>query len=49
MKNFENQTESKKIIFLQLRNVPCVFIYHIAKFENDWMNDTLVIKITMMD
>jgi hypothetical protein len=35
--------------FLQLINVPCVFIYHMTKFENDWMSDTLIIKITLMD
>jgi hypothetical protein len=37
------------IIFLQLINVPCVFIYHITKFEKDWLNDALVIKITVMN
>jgi|688.fasta_scaffold244321_1 hypothetical protein len=26
-----------------------VFIYHITKFENHWKNDTLIIKITVMD
>jgi len=34
---------------LQLINVHCVFIYHITKFENDWMNDPLIIKINVMD
>ena len=34
---------------MQLINVSCVFIYHITKFENDCMNDTPIIKITVME
>ena len=45
IKQFENKMKN----CLQLRNAACVFINYIAKFEKDWMTDTLVIKITVMD
>jgi hypothetical protein len=35
--------------FLQQINVFYVFIYHITKFKNDWMNDTLIINTTVME